>query len=115
MVEFYGKRFELVQRKNLHEKTAPIKAIETDLEYYNGRTLYGAYNKPSIEKVNICKNWSEFFLNYMLRPDVYKVEYCVAGANTFTFTILAHISFLNGEHYYMRITPTHNRLYYYHD
>ena len=115
MVEFYGKRFELVQRKNLHEKTAPIKAIETDLKYYNKRTLFDAYNKPSIEKVNIWKSWKDFFDNYILRQDVYKVEYCVGGASTFTFTILAHISFLNGEHYYMRITPSHNRLYYYHD
>ena len=115
MVEFYGKRFELVQRKNLHEKNGAIKAIETGLQYYNGRTIYDAYKKPSLVKVNIWKNWSEFFNNYILRSDVYRVEYCVAGASTFAFTILAHISFLNGEHYYMRITQGHNRLYYYHD
>ena len=115
MVELYGERFELVQRKNLHEKTQSIKAIETGLKYYNKRTIYDVYNKPSIEKVNIWKSWAEFFVNYILRKDVKSIEYCVAGANTFTFTILAHISFLNGEHYYMKITASHNRLYYYHD
>lgn len=115
MIVFYGKRFELVGRKNLHEKNDAIKSIENNLKYYNERTLFDAYNKPSIEKVMVWKNWPEFFNNYILRPDVYRVEYCVAGASTFTFTILAHISFMNGEHYYMKITPAHNRLYYYHD
>lgn len=115
MVEFYGKKFEVIQGKNLLEKNEAIKAIETDLEYYNGRTLYDAYNKPSSTKVNIWKSWKDFFDNYILRQDVYRVEYCVASANSHIFTISAHISLLNGEHYYMKITPSHNRLYYYHD
>ena len=115
MVEFYGKRFELVQRKNLHEKNDAIKAIEIGLRYYNGRTLYDVYKKPSSVKVNIWKNWAEFFVNYIIRSDVYRVEYCVGGVNSHIFTILARISFMNGEHYYMKITPSHNRLYYYHD
>ena len=115
MVEFYGKRFELVRRKNLLEKNETIKTIETGLQYYNGRTLYDAYKNPSLVKVNIWKNWSEFFINYILRSDVYRVEYCVADTNSYFYTILAHITFLNGEHYYMKITPGHNRLYYYHD
>ena len=115
MVEFYGKRFELVRRKNLLEKNEAIKSIESDMRYYNRRTLYDAYNKPSTEKVIVWNNWKDFFANYILREDVKSVEYCVAGASTFTYTILAHISFMNGEHYYMRITPSHNRLYYYHD
>ena len=115
MVEFYGKRFELVQRKNLQEKNEPIKAIETGLKYYNGRTLYDAYNKPSSNKVFIWNSWVAFFNNYILREDVKSVEYCVAGANSHIYTILARIVFTNGEHYYMRITPSHNRLYYFHD
>lgn len=115
MVEFYGKRFELVQRKNLLEKNETIKAIENGLERYNGRTLFDVYKKPSTSKANIWKSWKDFFDNYIIRQDVYKVDYCVAGANSHTYTILAHISFLNGEHYYMKITPSHNRLYYYHD
>lgn len=115
MVEFYGKRFELVRRKNLLEKNEAIKSIESDMKYYNQRTLYDAYNKPSVEKINVWNNWEGFFANYILREDVKSVEYCAGGANTFTFTILAHISFITGEHYYMKITPNHKRLYYYHD
>ena len=110
-----GKNFELYTRKNPLEKSEPIEAIETGLQYYNKRTLYDAYNQPSTAKVSIWNNWKDFFDNYILRSDVYSVEYCVAGASAFTFTILAHISFLNGEQYYMRITPSHNKLYYYHD
>ena len=34
MTELYGKRFELVQRKNLHEKNDSIKAIETGSNLY---------------------------------------------------------------------------------
>ena len=115
MTEMYGKKFEMPLRKNPSEKNDSIKAIEIDLKYYNGRTIYGAYNKPSVEKVNIWNTWKDFFANYIIRDDVVSVEYCVGGANTFTYTILAHITFTNGEHYYMKITPSHNRLYYYHD
>ena len=112
MVEFYGKRFELVQRKNLLEKNDVIKAIETRLQYHNGRTLYDVYRKPSSLKVNVWESWVEFFHNYILREDVKSVDYCVSSANVHIFTISAHISFINGEQYYMYITPTHNILYY---
>ena len=115
MTKIYGENFEMALRKNPTVKNEAIKAIEKDLKYYNRRTIYEAYNKPSVEKVNIWNSWTGFFDNYIFRQDVNSVEYCVGGANTFTYTILAHISFMNGEHYYMKITPSHNRLYYYHD
>ena len=114
--KFNGKTFELVLRRNVFEKDANIKSIENGLEYYGNRTLAEVYANHSMEKEIIWNSWVGFFNGLIYNHvEIKAVEYGITGANKFCFIISAHIIFNNGEHYYMKITPSRNRLYYYHD
>ena len=114
-ITFNGKDFELCTRKNSLEKSASILAIENALGH-GYRDIFDAYKNPSTRKVKIWLNWDNYFSELCNKyPDIENVQRRITGVNSHVFTICAIITFKNNEHYYMKITPSHNRLYYYHD
>lgn len=86
--------FESSIRRNPCEKSKDIIYIEKELKYYGHRNIFDAYARPSQRKIFIWNEWSNYFNSlYDYDENINYIEYGVGGANSHTFTILAHISF----------------------